>query len=77
MGGGVLLPAPLHHVTSSLLPGNAIQFRACDIMQFALLSNCWERILDEWANLGLFATAHASEEAYFKKQKERLAIEYP
>ena len=33
-----------HRCTMAL--GDVALFRACGIMQFALLANCWERILD-------------------------------
>ena len=61
----------LPRCTMSLV--DVTRFRARDIMQFALLATCWERILNEWANLGLFAAVHSSEEEFFKKQKELLA----
>ena len=73
MGGGVLLPALLHSVTC---PGRRhAQFRACDIMEFALLSNGWDRILDEWAGLSLCAAVYAvrGRGEFFEKQKELLA----
>ena len=57
--------------TLSLAPGDVTQFRACDIMEFALLVNSWERVLDECAGLGLFAAVCADEEEFFKKQKHR------